>query len=244
MAIASITSWLNSSDRDYHRGKLLYEQYGDDRLTLTIIRSGSSAFHFNKLVDALEALNEVSGLEPKRIEFIEPELTSSDIESAAGNEIEDRIDPRKRSSDKYKSNWQDVPESIMMVRDEKTKVYAEARKMFETVRHLDSQEHRLELALQILDKMDFVAESWSVIDEYRETGKVREMKLKQAVDVVSDMDLKTLLRKSNNLKSYISKSKKALAEATTPRRQAKIKSRLESQQIQLAEMERRINEFI
>lgn len=241
MAIASITSWLNSSDRDFNRGKALYEQYGDDRLVLTIIRSGSSNYHFNKLLASLEELNKRTDLKPKQIVIGDlPPVV--DVAQSGDGAVSVKSNGHKKPD--YDAKWKGAPEAILEVRNTKNKYYAEARKMFETARHLDSAEHRLEMALQILDKMEFVNESWAVIDEYHETGKVRNLMVKQAEEDLAELDLKALYRKQSNIKSYRSKAKAALAKATTPTKKAKQKTRIENFDIQLAEIERRINEFV
>lgn len=220
MAIASITAWLNGS-RDFYHGRMLYEQYGSDRLTLTIIRTGSSAYHFSKLVEGLELINKQANLEPKRIEFPDPPQI---------------ITPNDK--------WGGAPDPILEIRNEKNKRYAQARRLFEAIRVMDSQTHRLEAALTLLEDMDFVNESWEAIDQWRETGKVKEVQKSEADKKVSQLDLKELIRQSKNLATYISKDKKRLKESSDPKKQVKIKSRLELRQYQLDEINRRINELI
>src|SRR5690606_10562475 len=98
MAIASITAWLKSPKRDYHHGKMLYEQYGDDQLILTIIRTGSTSYHFNKLLAGLEALNKFSNMEPQQIKIVDPP-------------------PVDDASDK----WAGAPDPIIEIRNEKNR---------------------------------------------------------------------------------------------------------------------------
>lgn len=221
MAIASITAWLHDPKRDFHHGRMLYEQYGDDRLVLTIIRSGSGPYHFSKLLVAMEALNKLPNLQPKKI-FV-PDLPLVD---------------------KKPEVWQDAPDPILGIRNEKNRRYAEARKIFETIRIMDSQEHRAEAALLLLDNMDFVNESWSAIDTWRETGIVKEVKQKEAEVSISDMDVRDLIQKSKNIATYISKDKKKILLEKNPAKLLKLKRRLELREFELAEMNRRIDELI
>jgi len=72
MAITSITAWLNTSNLNFTRGRLLYEQYGDNRLVLAVIKSGSGFYHFSKLHAAMLKLNEKKYLEPKQIVYTPP----------------------------------------------------------------------------------------------------------------------------------------------------------------------------
>lgn len=221
MAIASITAWLNSKTRDFHHGCMLYKQYGSDKLILTIINTGSGNYHFNKLVEGMEALNKLSNIQPKQIDFKEPE-------------------PLSNKDDQ----WKDVPDAILEIRNEKNKIYAQARKRFEAIRFLDSSEHRLEAALIMLNEMDAVRDSWAIIDEFRETGNIREIKKQKAVEDVADLDLKELLRQRGNIESYISKDKGRIAKATDPKLILKYKVRLEERELKLAEIKRRIDELI
>lgn len=220
MAIASITAWLSSS-RDFHHGKMLYEQYGDDQLILTIIRTGSGNYHFSKLLEGLEELNKLSNLEPKAIQFTEP------------TPLDDRAD-----------KWKGAPDPILEIRNNKNHRYAQARKRFETIRVMDSQDHRLTAALELLEDMDFVNESWGVIDEWRESGLIREIKKKEEERKVSELNVQELIQQSKNLATYISKDKKKLESASEPKKQLKIRARLESNTFKLDEIKRRIHGLV
>lgn len=221
MAIASITAWLHNPKRDFHQGRMLYEQYGDDRLVLTIIRTGSGSYHFSKLQEAMEALNKLSNLQPKAIVI-------HDLAPI----------------DKKPEVWDEAPDPILEIRNEKNRRYALARKRFETIRVMDSQEHRAEAALLLLDDMDFVNESWSAIDTWRETGVIKEVEKKEAKTSISDLSLKELMKQSKNIESYISKDKKKILSEKNPGKLLELKQRLELRVFKLAEMNRRIDELI
>jgi hypothetical protein len=234
MAIASITNWLNSPKRDFATGKMLYEQYGSDRLILTIIRTGSSTYHFQKLLQGMEALNKLSNLKPKAIHH-EPAPVQEPPRLVVGE-----LPP----VEKRPEQWKDAPDPILEVRDEKNRRYAKARKLFEMIRVMDSQEHRMEAALELLDDMDYVAESWEIIDEWKKDGTVREMRKKAAEKEVAEMNLRELFAKSKNLASYISKDRARVKKVTDPRKLLKIRARLEENELKLEEMKRRIDELV
>lgn len=236
MAIASITDWLQSSKRDFFTGKLLYEQYGSDRLILTIIRTGSSTYHFQKLVEGLEALNKLSNLKPKAIHH-EPAPAKA---PAPARMVVGVLPPVERNPEQ----WKDAPDPILEVRNEKNRRYAKARKLFEMIRVMDSQEHRLDAALELLDDMDYVAESWEIIDEWKKDGTVREMRKKAAEKEVAEMNLRELFAKSKNLASYISKDRARVKKVTDTRKLLKIRTRLEENELKLEEMKRRIDELV
>lgn len=220
MAIASITAWLNSN-RDFHHGKMLYEQYGSDPLILAIIRTGTGNYHFSKLLQGMEELNKLSNLQPKQITFKDPPP------------LDDQTD-----------KWKYAPDPILKIRNEKNYRYAQARKRFETIPLMDSQDHRLAAALDLLDDMDFVNESWGAIDQWRENGTIREMRKIEQVQEVSELSLKELLKQSKNIATYISKDKTALRNTDSPKGQIKLKARLEIRESKLQEINRRINELV
>lgn len=207
MAIASITQWLADPKRTFLYGKALYEQYGDNRVTLALIRSGSGSYHFGKLTEALKKLNEQSNLEPKPIV------------------IADR--PAAKHPTKKNPDLTSAPEQILKIRNDKNTKYARARKLFEMIRLMDSREHRLASGLELLDLMDEVNESWAAIDEWHEKGKVHEAMIAEAEKSVDDLSLAELLKESKNLPTYISKDRALLKTPLIDRKKMKISARLE-----------------
>lgn len=222
MAIASITAWLNGSDKNYHHGRLLYEQYGNDPLVLAIIRTGSGQFHFNKLHEALEELNRQANIKPKPIVFEAPP---------------ERVLSKSGALD-------DAPGEIWTIRNEKNQRYAQARKLFESIPFMDDQKHRLEAGMELLEHMKYVEEAWGAIDHWRETGTIRELKKKETVKEVAELPLGELIRQEKNLQSTISKDRKRAREAKTDIDRAKIEQRIEERQFKLAELRKRINELV
>lgn len=228
MAIASITAWLNSPSPNFLHGRLLYEQYGSDRLALTIIKSGSGSFHFEKLRIALEELNAHNDLVPKQIVFKEP-VREQAISSA---------------KEKGKHDLINAPEAIRTVRDEKNRIYAQARHWFTAIRGIDGDEHRLEFALKILNAMDSVKESWEVIDNYISSGQITELKREETIAEVSSLNTSELLKASKNIPTYITKARKDITNATDPNKKAKHQVKLQDLLTRLDEVKRRLNEIV
>lgn len=234
MAIASITAWLNSPIKNYTHGKLLYHQYGNDRLILTIIESGSGTYHFSKLSEALALLNEQSNLEPKQIVYVPSAAVDADQTVVTGIS----------SVNKVKTNLDDAPPEIRAIRNEKNEKFAEARHALAVARVSDSREHRLEKALLILDNMDIVNESWLAMDTWRETGKITEKQNEQVVASVSELNLQQLLTEEKNLPTYISKARKRHAGHADPVKKTKALAKVQSLISRLNEVKRRINELV
>jgi hypothetical protein len=212
MAIASITTWLDNPNKSYHHGRLLYEQYGDSRVLLTLLKSGSGSYHFSKLKEGLEKVNKKANLVPKQV--------------VVGNYL-----PAEKSDlSKKNPDFTDAPAEIEKIRQEKSKRYAQARDLFANIRFMDSRENRLRAGLELLDHMDFVNDSWLVIDEWKETGKVLELKKVETEKEVADLSVAEMLKEVKNLPTYISKYKQKLKNAKAPALKSKFAKKLEAMQ--------------
>lgn len=228
MAIASITAWLTEKNPNYHHGRMLYEQYGDDRLVLTIIKSGSGSYHFNKLKEALELVNTKTNLVPKPIVFVEP--VQEDFAPAAGALV--------------KPNLDHAPAEVRKIRDDKNKLYAEARHLFVTIKSLDSDELRLNAAIKLLENMDDVAESWHALDTFNKTGEILKIEHDKIIAEVKDLSTVDLLKELKNLPPNISKARGNCAKANDPIKKAKYQVKIQHLITRLTEVQRRVNEFV
>ncbi|WP_231424015.1 hypothetical protein [Pedobacter sp. Leaf250] len=235
MAIASITAWLLSPNPNFIHGKLLFQQYGNDRLVETIINSGSGAYHFSKLRSALEKINESPGIEPKQIVYTSPPVPDQPAHAEP---------PTSSLISKSKPDLDDAPAEIWAFRNQKNAIHAEARHLFVTAKLMDSKEHRLEAALRILDLMDQVNEYWLIIDTWRETGKILELKKEEAIAEVSALTIQELLQEQKNLPSYISKARKRFNDAKEPRKKTRALAKVESLVSRLTEVKRRIDGIV
>jgi hypothetical protein len=225
MAIASITQWLNDPQRSYQVGKLLYEQYGDNKVVLSLINSGSSSFHQQQLFTALQKVNLKVNLEPKKI--VIPDLSSENQERS-----------------KPITNYTSAPEQILNIRDEKSLNFAKARKLFESVRVMDSQEHRLEAGLQILDLMDKVNEAWEIIDQWNDSGKIAELKQIEEEKAIEEMNIHELIRDKAKLMPNISKDKKRILGAKNDKDKLKYTQKYEARKQRLALVLERIENAV
>ena len=235
MAIASITAWLISPNPNFIHGRMLYEQYGADRLILTIIQSGSGTYHFNKLFEAMVLLNQQSNIEPKRITYSPPPPE----EPALTEPKEPGV-----SITKVKTDLDNAPPEIRAIRDEKNLKYAEARHALAVARVSDSKEHRLEKALLILDNMDIVNESWLAMDTWRETGKIIELQKEEVIASVSELSLQELLQEQKNLPTYLSKARKRHNEHKDPVKKVKALAKVTSLSNRLSQVKRRIDALV
>ena len=225
MAIASITEWLKKDNRSYQHGKVLYLQYGDKEHLKALFNSGNSGFHFDKLQNALEDLNKLNSPPPKQI------ITASP--------------PKPEVLEKKATlDYRDYPEKIQEIYAAKNKSYALARNYFETIRFMDSQEHRREAGKELLAEMAFVQDCWQAIDEWKDNGRIREMKMKNIIFDVEALTITELLAASKNLPPNISKDKTKLASCTDPKFQLKLDNRIKERTQELNEVKRRLSELV
>ncbi|MGY4385652.1 hypothetical protein ACVWYN_002698 [Pedobacter sp. UYP24] len=227
MAIASLTTWLTNPDRQYDQGLLIYEQYGTNQVTLALLRSGSSSYHFSKLQKSLEELNLREDLVP--IPIVIGEYIPEDI-----------VSPGKPVFD-YKS----APDIIIDIRDNKNKSFAQARKLFEVIRVMDSKDHRLAAALELLDHMDHVQESWGAIDAWQNTGEIKQIAVEAEIIDIAGLSHAQLLREQGNLMSNICKDKTQILTTSKPGLKLKASARLKFREDRLAKVRERLgNEFV
>lgn len=226
MAIASITTWLDNPQRSYVHGVALYEQYGKNKAILTLIKSGSGSFHLSKLREALAKTNERSNLEPKPIA------------------IPDSVQEPTPPAGKFSPDFTSAPDKILEIRETKNKNYAHARQLFAQIRLMDSKQHRLSAGLQLLDLMDDVNEAWSVIDEWKETDRIREMKMQETEKQVTELTLPELMREAQNLPTYITKDRKKLSSEKKDSKKMIITLRLETRISRLKLVKKRLNELV
>lgn len=226
MAIASITAWLNSIDKNYLQGRLLYEQYGTSRITLALISSGSGQYHLTKLTIALQEINDLPDIQPKQIT------------------IAAVIDDAPTSRAKKEIDYKDAPQLILDMRTQKSEDYALARKLHESIRFIDSRQHRLDAGLKILNLMDKVNDSWSIIDEWKEKGHVRAIEQQKQIAAVATMTLPELLQEEKLLAPNVSKDRTKLKKPLSERKKLEIQVRLQERSLRLEEVRRRMNELV
>lgn len=227
MAIASISAWLNNTNPNFHHGRMLYEQYGDDALVLTIIKSGSGSYHFSKLKEGLEKLNEQSNIQPKKIVL----------------DVPVHQEPVKYET-KEKVNLDNAPAEIWEIRNQKNLEFAYARQLHLNIKLMDSVDHRLEAALQLLDHMDYVNKSWLIIDEWNKSGIVTKMEQEAVEQSVADLTTQDLLKELKNLPSSISKARKRYNDHTDPRKKTKALAKVQSLLNRQIEIKRRVDAIV
>lgn len=219
MAIKAIQKYLAQPVHNYLEGRLLFERYSSDKALSLLFRTGSSDYHHNRLLSALEELSHLEEHPPvfqKGIQKVPkkviPRLEDFDVPT------------RKVKEDDYK----DFPAQIQEVVRTKNMHYKRAQQLFIEIGFTEDQERRLEMALVLLNDHQQVQECWAVIDEYREKGQIlveRKVTLEEEVNSIAEVDL---YRALNNLRANISKDKKKLDTLPDGHKKAKVLLRYQS----------------
>lgn len=233
MPIASISTWLNSPNPSYHHGVSLYKQYGDDSLILAIITTGSGSYHFSKLKQGLQSVNDQPSITPKKLEYVAPAQ-----ERSASEDPEEPVYVGRK-----KVNLDNAPKEIRDIRNNKNLKFAEARHLHAKLRFMDSQQHRCDAALTILNNMDEVNSSWCAMDEWEKTGKITQVEREEVQAAVAELSIPELYQERTNLPSRISHARKRHSTNTDPRKKTKALAKVESLISRFNEVKRRISEL-
>lgn len=225
MAIASIDTWLKNPNKSYLHGKMLYAQYGDKEHLKALFESGSSSFHFSKLQKALQDLNLLDAPKPKNILIAElPKPTVA--------------------SPQPLMEYANAPAQIQKIRDDKNKAYSLARKIFEMIPYMESQAHRLEAGKELLAHRKFVQECWEAIDDWKNNGIVRELKVAQIETDVTELTVPDLIKEQKNLPPNISKDRTKLKKCTDAGKKLKLLNRINEREMRLELIKRRLSELV
>ncbi|WP_374949615.1 hypothetical protein [Mucilaginibacter sp.] len=220
MAIATITNWLKSVNKNYAAGNELYQQYGTNASLKVLLNRGNSDYHFNRLVDALEALNEnaVEAIQTAKPSAI-PSLASMPVRSVSHSLTD--------------TEWAKAPDGIKDLYTENKKLDGRADLLHHKIVIAESAPARLEMALQLLDDRDQTNRNWDTIKDFHATGKLAEEVKAAAEPAIDEMVVPELMKLSKNLPTYISKDSKKLKSMGDGPRKNKVMQRLQANEIKL-----------
>jgi len=127
-----------------------------------------------------------------------------------------------------------LPEAVQDLHRKKNMHHRRAMQLFIEIGFTEDQDRRLEMVLAMLDDHQAVNHYWSLIDEYRETGKYIAEHIATIEEKVAGTDPKLIGKSMANLQSNISKDKKKLLSLPDGHKRAKVQKRLE---LRLKELE-------
>lgn len=187
MAIASIINYLNQKNKTYEEGLTLFKEFSKSQILISFFEKGKSEFNFKKLINELDKLKGLN-IEPKPISI------------APQNII--KFDP---------INFENAPIEIREIRDEKNRMYAEAKDLFYKIKTIYGAETRIHAGIKLLSLMEGVNDRWEVIDSWKETGQIIRKQQEKAEIKISELSVSELLKELRNLPPNISKYKKKVA---------------------------------
>jgi hypothetical protein len=228
MAIASVLQWLSDPNRTYHHGKLLYEQYGNNIVSSTIINTGhqGSNYHFTFLENCLKELADHT---PEKMQVAIPQLETFTVPDKPGI-----------SDQEYKK----LPEDMKSIRKDAKNQYNRAKWLFARIPLTDSKEQRLEMALQLLDDFDENRRQMGHVQGFLEKGTYTpETIILKELKPVEDLSIKELIAESKNIPTYVTKDIKRIKDVPVDTDRFKeLTSRIKARKERLEQVNRRLNQ--
>lgn len=227
MAIAPILRWLSDPNRTYHHGKLLYEQYGNNIVSKTIINTGhqGSNYHFNFLENCLKELADQT---PDKLAVIIPDLESFTTPAKPG--ISDQ-------------QYQTLPVELRDIRKDAKNQFNRAKWLFTRIPMIDSKEQRLEMAIQLLDDFDDNRRQMGHVQGFLDKGTYTpELIILKKQKPVVELTIKELIAESKNIPTYISKDRAKLESSDDVDFKTKVTARISARQERLELIQRRLNQ--
>lgn len=130
-------------------------------------------------------------------------------------------------------DYHSLPEAIQEVVRKKNMHYKRAQQLFIEIAFTTDKDKRLEMALVMLEDHEQVNACWSVIDEYKETGKILVERTKSIAEEVALIPDFSIGQSISNLRSNISKDQKKLNNIPEGHKKAKVLLRYQTNKIKL-----------
>ncbi|HEY0056288.1 MAG TPA: hypothetical protein VGB63_13105 [Pedobacter sp.] len=232
MAIAPVLQWLSEPNRTYHHGKLLYEQYGNNIVTKTIINAGhqGSSYHFSYLENALKAIANTSPVSETKI--LIPDLNSFQKENKGGTGVSD-------------TEYSKLPPELKDIRTKAQNHFNRAKWLFARIPVTDSRAQRLQMQLQLLNDFDDNRALMAKVQAFLNTGSVtpEPAPVSKELKPVAELTIRELLTEAKNIPTYLTKDNKRLKDAEEgSAKYFEIQTRIADRQQRLEEINRRMNE--
>jgi hypothetical protein len=180
MSRDAIVEWLRG-DRNYDRGRQLYEELGDDVFLKRLFAMGSTVFNREKLEATLRKMVHGTG------------------DGAAGPK---EVMPGKvKYQEPTNKEFEQLPEDVRKLKKEGDLLFKEMSHLHSRLMDMKDEE-RGAAALRILALAKELRSIWSKLDHYAEHGK-----LPDAVKVeVKAMSVAEAMVRRNTLRSYLSRN--------------------------------------
>lgn len=210
--------WLNGR-MDFQKGIILYSQLNPNKHLLNrFLNKGDDLYNIDKLHFELE--NRLpSSYEPDEIviDELEPEVIQ-DHENIPVRTFKERIEV--------------YPDSLQQIIFKRNKAYRQRDFLHAELYHLTSEKERFNHAEKILELSDIIFQCWHDIDHFHETGE------KPIIIKESNFDSGVSKQKRiNAVRTYISKYKKKVKEATSIKDREKYQNKLEQYEREIKEIE-------
>jgi hypothetical protein len=187
MAIACVTSWLENG-RPYDQGVILYQEYGKNFILKSLFATGYSNFNSQKLTEELRLINDQTIADPAPSTLYVKSLKTEVFE---------------------KINHAALPEDLQKENILKGELYRQAGKLKKQLEFMKSPEARSTAIKAILANFEQIDKIWAKLDYFQQTGK----KMREPEIFEEKIESHAfLLKRRNNLRTYITKIKKEISD--------------------------------
>lgn len=208
MAIAIIDNWVNDPKRSYEYGVQLYEQFGDNRMILALLKNGHarSHYHFTRLTDALRTLIPKQPAAAATAIAQQKKLTDPLAKLPKLEEIS--VSPQRYSL--TDADWEKLPNPIKDLYTRQSRLHAHSQMLFNQSRISTDHEHRRIIDCKILHERNELNNNWQTIKDFHTNGAVKAEVQKKQQTEIDKLSIAELVKLSKNLPPALSKKRKRL----------------------------------
>jgi len=218
MAISEAKKWIDSKERDFEEGRLLYERFGKSRFLKNMFSSGEDEYN------SIRLLTELKNIVSKTPHAMEHRPASPENKAEAAPENNDLSDEHsyKVFSDKKMPDIdvKALPEDLQKLVIEKGSLYREACSLHAKLELFKTDAERKVAAERISINFIRIAEIWREMDYYH-LYKIRRPK--DGMDFSKLSTVKLIMRR-NTVRTSVSKHKKKGASPELARFQEELNS--------------------
>jgi hypothetical protein len=214
-----ILLWLNA-DQEYYSGLALFDRYGHSPKIVRILRiGGATAKNRLTLSYELGKIAKHTAISDKTSALAKPQI-KQDISKTT----------------------QQVPHeatSIEKLRSEQKMIYKMLDNLHAILPYREIQE-RKDIAFQILDLDDRLVDLKLQIEHFEKNGVILTEPVKEKAKSVSDMDTAGLIQRQMNVRTYITRYKRLVADSKSLKSLSRNRELLEKFQLELDDINRRL----
>lgn len=223
-----INAWLNSG-KDYETGCALYDKYGSSASLKRLHRmNGPTRQTMESIEYELRHIHKNSPAPRVSVPLARPLAKKEPVRPKPVVPVTPEPSPRRPNTPEVDAVKQEVIH-LMKVRDS----------LHSTLEHVTAEQRATD-AQRILDISDEIDAIYQRLEHYDTHGVLPARKAPVEPKKLEELDIVELMNKQQNLRSYVSRYKRLMKQAKTPAKKAEHKHRMETFQLELNDVEKRL----